>query len=100
MEILNTYNDAGFTGFLTVISGLITLFFLGVFIAALCAREFGISIIPLVFTVVFGAATVDASSSTIEYTEAIVTDWNEVYEQGYEVVEQNGKIVTLRKVDD
>lgn len=32
--------------------------------------------------------------------DAIITDWNAVYEQGYEVVETNGKIVTLRKVDE
>lgn len=35
----------------------------------------------------------------VTYT-AIVTDWNEVYEQGYEIIETNGKIVTLRKVGD
>jgi len=37
---------------------------------------------------------------TYEAYDAIVTDWNEVYEQGYEIVETNGKIVTLRKVDE
>lgn len=36
---------------------------------------------------------------TISY-EAIVTDYNEVYENGYEVIEQNGDITTLRKVVD
>lgn len=35
----------------------------------------------------------------VTYT-AVVTDWNEVYEQGYEVIETNGKIVTIRKVGD
>lgn len=32
--------------------------------------------------------------------DAIITDWNAVYEQGYEVVESNGKIVTLQKVSE
>lgn len=32
--------------------------------------------------------------------DAIITDWNVVHEQGYEVVETNGKIVTLRKVGE
>lgn len=32
--------------------------------------------------------------------DAIVTDYNEVYENGYEVIEQNGDITTLRKVVD
>ena len=33
---------------------------------------------------------------TVEY-KAIVTDWNEVYDGGYEVFDIDGKIVTLRK---
>lgn len=35
----------------------------------------------------------------VTYT-AVVTDWNEVYEQGYEIIETKGKIVTLRKVGE
>ena len=37
---------------------------------------------------------------SVKTYDAIITDWNEVYEQGYEVIETNGKIVTLRKVDE
>lgn len=40
------------------------------------------------------------SDPTVVTYDAIITDWNAVYEQGYEVVETNGKIVTLRKVDE
>lgn len=47
----------------------------------------------------FGVIKVVDSPSVTTY-DAIITDWNEVYEQGYEVIETNGQIVTLRKVDE
>lgn len=50
----------------------------------------------LLFLAIFGIWT---DPLYVTY-DAIITDWNAVYEQGYEVVETNGKIVTLRKVDE
>lgn len=40
-------------------------------------------------------AIIDAGPDT--YYKATITDFNEVYEQGYEIVEQDGKIFTLRE---
>lgn len=48
---------------------------------------------------VIGILSIFTDPATVTY-DAIVTDWNEVYSQGYEVVETNDKIVTLRKVGD
>jgi hypothetical protein len=31
--------------------------------------------------------------------KAIVTDYNEVYDKGYEIIDQEGKIITLKKED-
>ena len=45
---------------------------------------------------IWGFALMLQSGPPIEY-KAIVTDWNAVYDAGYEVVGIDGKIVTLRK---
>lgn len=59
-------------------------------------RIFGV--FTTIFTVIM--LTNIALTPAITYYDVIVTDWNAVYDQGYEVVEQKGKIVTLRKVGD
>lgn len=60
------------------------------------------SIIALVLLFILSALSIAGSVEAIidgppvEY-KAIVTDWNAVYDGGYEVIDIDGKIVTLRK---
>ena len=94
MEILATNTNY----FGVVFGGIIAVIALLVLIAAVCTREWGALWGALLFTV-FSAAMVFVVGIEVTY-DAVITDFNEVYEQGYEIISQNGKIVTLRKVGD
>jgi hypothetical protein len=94
MEILATNTDY-FPIILGGITTVITVFILAII---LWTKEWG----ALWYAVVFGgfsALLIFVVGIEVTY-EAVVTDFNEVYEQGYEIISQNGKIVTLRKVGD
>lgn len=45
---------------------------------------------------VFLAIATHRSDPRVEY-KALITDFNEVYEQGYKIISQEGKIYTLEK---
>lgn len=94
MEIIATHTDIVAKVLVLVFVGLLTLILLVLAWTNEDATGF--------FGVIIGGFTFLAllSIDTTIYYDAIVTDWNAVYDQGYEVVEQNGKIVTLRKVGD
>jgi len=94
MEIIATHTDIAAKVVILVFIGLITLLlWLYAWLEEDSTSFVGAIIVTLVFFALFSLDT------TIFY-DVIVTDWNAVYDQGYEVVEQNGKIVTLRKVGD
>lgn len=50
----------------------------------------------LLFVTFASHAIQDARESVPQY-EVLITDFNEVYEQGYEIVDQRGKIYIVRK---
>lgn len=100
MEILAT--NTSYTGaiWITVFFGLIAV------VALIVANdkeqdgfERALRSIAGTFAILMVLAAWYGGGGTVTY-DAIVTDWNAVYEQGYEVVKTNGKIVTLRKVGD
>lgn len=99
MEILATNISYAAAIFITIIFGIISL----VGIAGTFEKgESTVSRVLAGVIALLGIGMLIFVWSDPQYVtyDAIVTDWNEVYLQGYEVVEQNGKIVTLRKVGD
>lgn len=99
MEILATNTTYGPVIIITIILGVI----LSVLIAVIFDRAKGVGerVLAGAFAIVAVALliTVWLDPAYVTY-DAIITDWNVVHEQGYEVIETNGKIVTLRKVDE
>lgn len=96
MEILATYENYS----LGITMG--ALFILIAIIGAIIgvSKNGSLLIGAIVTILAIGGIFLVVNDPSITYYNAIVTDWNEVYEQGYEVVEQNGKTVTLRKVGE
>lgn len=94
MEILATNTDY----FGMVLGGFAAVITILVLIFAISEKEWG----ALWYALAIGSfSAVMIFGIGIEVTyDAIITDFNEVYEQGYEIVSQKGKIVTLRKVGD
>lgn len=94
MEIIATHTDIAGKIAVLIFFGLIALLF---WVFALVDGDafyfFGAFVVSAFVLMIFCA---DVNI----YYDATVTDWNAVYDQGYEVVEQNGKIVTLRMVGD
>lgn len=81
---------------------------LGLFGGVFMAAEVGIDsdditgiIVSAILAVVFGLMTawIAETGPNVKY-EAIVNDYNEVYEQGYEIVDQRGEITIIRKVGE
>ena len=99
MEILATNVSYAAAIFLTIVLGLICAVTLAVtfdkYKPRLERALAGMASVPLSLTIF----AIGPNPTYVTY-DAIITDWNEVYEQGYEVIETNGKIVTLRKVGD
>lgn len=94
MEILATNYD--YSAY--ALGGILLLLALFAFIAAFAAFDahiFALAVLLLIASIVW----IFVIGEEVTY-DAIVTDWNEVIEQGYEIVEQNGEIVTLRKVSE
>lgn len=99
MEVLATNTSFAAAIFLTVIFGGLAI---GMLIIANdksqssfgrgCATLIGVFAILVTLSVINEPAYVTY--------DAIVTDWNEVYDNGYKVVETNGDIVTLAKEAD
>lgn len=96
MEILATNTSYAAAIFLTILFG---GFAIGALVIANdktmssfergCATVVGVLAILLTLSVINEPAYVTY--------DAIITDWNEVYDNGYKVVETNGDIVTLTK---
>lgn len=103
MEILNTEtitNLGGWgvvfiiLGFTFAIVGTVTMF------SAMEYGDGGIALIGFVIAVSGVLVAVnfhDVGETSYKQHEVIVEDFNEIYEQGYEIVEQEGKIVTIKK---
>lgn len=94
MEIIATHTDIAGKIAVLIFFGLIALlFWVFAWVDGDAFYFFG-AIVVSVFVLMILCADVNT------YYDAIVTDWNAVYDQGYEIVEQNGKIITLRKAGD
>lgn len=99
MEILSTDVSYAAAALLSIVFGIVLIVGIkGVF-------EKGVHVVPRILSgiiVLLALGFLFFVWSDPQYVtyDAIVTDWNEVHSQGYEVVGQNGKIVTLRKVDE
>jgi hypothetical protein len=48
----------------------------------------------------FGILSILAFATTPERLEVKITDFNEVYEKGYEIVEQRGDIYVIQKAEE
>lgn len=60
------------------------------------SEDLGATIICAIFSSVLVASLIMLINQDVRVTSDVkVTDWNEVYEQGYEVVKQKGDIVTV-----
>ena len=97
MEILAEYTArSNFEIIAIVVATILGALFI---VAALACASYGAT--PTIFYAVLGLLCLSVwITKPNTYYDAIITDWNEVYSQGYEVVGTNGKIVTLRKVDE
>lgn len=99
MELLTTHVSYTAAVLLSVVFGIVLVVGIkGVF-------EKGVHVVPRVLSGIIVLLALSflvfvwADPQYVTY-DAIITDWNVVHDQGYEVIEQNGKIVTLRKVGD
>lgn len=103
MEILNTIPGSvdGFGIFFGIVFGLFALFFLIGFFASITTNDVGAAIGCVFFVTVSGLISVFGTKASLEKSpdqyEAVVTDFNEVYNNGYEIVEQRGDIYILTK---
>jgi threonine/homoserine efflux transporter RhtA len=103
LEILNTIS--GSTDFLGVVfavfGGVIGVAMMIVSTKAYTEGDIGASVgmflAGFTFVAVSYLAGLDSLQKSPDTIEAIVTDYNEVYERGYEVVEQRGDITVLQK---
>lgn len=94
MEILATNTDY----FGVVFGGLVALATVFIIVMAIWTKEWGALWVALLIGSFSGAMILGIG---IEVTyDAVITDFNEVYDQGYEIISQKGKLVTLRKVGD
>ena len=99
MEILAVNESYGFSIYLTAIASLIGVL---AFIALLDNVNSKVERLLagiIVVIVALGITGIWSDPAYVTY-DAIVTDWNEVHDNGYKVVETNGEIVTLTKEAD
>lgn len=103
MEILNQteyYVNSGFIDGITVAGILLTLFlFISLFIALMEGEKgavFGYSVAVILIGFGTFSAYIHATEKAPQY-EVKISDFNEVHEKGYEVVEQRGQIYVVRK---
>ena len=97
MEIVNVYDDSVLTVIMCAIITIGALILIVAAIGGFVSGEYGAALALLAIGILLLFVW---KLPIITYYDAIITDWNAVYEQGYEVVETNGKVVTLRKVDE
>lgn len=103
MEILatGTYYEPGVFG--SIISALLIIaacFSVVAAINGLVEDEIGmtcVGVIGTVFAVVLSGVAWGTGGTEYVRHEAIVTDYNEVFKEGYEVVEKDGKITVIQK---
>lgn len=98
MEILNTI-DGGTDYILLGIGVLIALFGFLVLCAGFSANEWLGVLVGIIFVIAGLYGAYESIDYKPDQIEAIVTDYNEVYERGYEVVEQRGDITVLQKTE-
>lgn len=106
MEILSssTFTEPGDLGLaLTILFSFVLLIGLVVMLTGVDDNEGASAIGGLILVVISGLAiwgTYDVDAVKYVKHEVIVNDYNEVFKQGYEVVDQDGKITTIRKEVD
>lgn len=108
MNILATVEYHGWFWFILISLSVITLLFIGLVVIGIVSiiRE-GIDFnsiaalfICALLSTLFGFGTLSAyiDGVQVEY-KATVTDFNEVFNKGYEIVKKEGEIYTLTKVE-
>lgn len=103
MEILNTISgNPDFLGVVfAVFGGVIGVAMMIVSTKAYTEGDIGSSVgmflAGFTFVAVAYLAGLDSLEKSTDQYEAIITDYNEVYQRGYEVVEQRGDITVLQK---
>lgn len=94
MEILATNTDY----FAMVIGGFAAVIAVFIIAVAIWVKEIHAIWYALLFAA-FSGLFIFGVGVEVTY-DAVITDFNEVYDQGYEIISQKGKLVTLRKVGD
>ncbi|WP_102271281.1 hypothetical protein [Cytobacillus massiliigabonensis] len=103
MEILNTIPGSvdAFGTFVGVITGLLAIVLLCAAIAAFYDSEFGIGLLALLVVTATGLFSYVAISESIVKSptqyEVRITDYNVIYEKGYEIIEKRGDIHVIQK---
>lgn len=107
MEILSETVHTGELVFYVIILGVASLGLLGLLIAnlwmSIVEREFGfdalmLTVVCLLLGGLTSAGLIAAVNKGANVTyKATITDFNEVYENGYEIIGQDDKIYTLQK---
>ena len=103
MEILNTYSVySEFIGFLPVLSICILLVFAIIFICTICNKEWKnsmkcfIAIFPLL--ILTHVLILWQQSTETKYHEVIISDYNQIDFNKYEIVNKKGKITVLKEI--
>lgn len=107
MEILSGQVLKGEYYFILTVLSLIGLLFLimsvGILISMISDKDFTFNNVAgtivcgvVALLVSFGLYTAYQKGAEVQY-KATVTDFNEVYDQGYEIIGNEGKIYTLKK---
>ncbi|MDF1511098.1 MULTISPECIES: hypothetical protein [Bacillaceae] len=92
MEILAETTHWGIYWFILIIIGAVTLVCaLGIMSVIVEWAKYGME-----GEFIYGIYDTVSSGPDVTY-KALITDFNEVYEQGYEIVDQDGKIYTIRE---
>src|SRR5690606_23441336 len=106
MTVLNSYErmtyDGTFIEIVFIFSAVFAVICLIFTIVAVCFGDYGtsaISGVAALILVVFASLIGDRALEKHTEYEVIVEDYNEIFERGFEIVEQRGEIVVIRKAD-
>lgn len=106
MEILfqyDTYVNSGFIDAVFIFSLILAIASIIFALVFLHDGEIMFGSILILLSIIFAVSTYLSGSISLEkgtQYEAVITDFNEVYSQGYEIIEQRGKIYVLRKTSE
>jgi hypothetical protein len=99
MEVLNVIPKDSAVG-IGIFLGMIALLGLLAAITGICMEDGEAFVSGTGLVILFGILSILAFATTPERLEVKITDFNEVYEKGYEIVEQRGAIYVIQKAEE